>query len=235
MFADRESHALYQRLKMYNRKAPRLFKRGEKGWSVGDTYFDKSLITLTDEEVYVDVGANQGNTLRDFITAVDGKFKYIFAFEPQSTLCDKLEAEFYPNLSPKIHISSNVVGSQVGFAKVKKRAKYPDGIDQQYEECYEEQSTHICTTLDAAIGTTWNDDRRPTLIKMDVEGMEREVIIGATKILEMFKPRLAIAAYHRRDDIDEIPKLILGINPEYRIYLRHYEREEPHSTIIYAV
>jgi len=73
-----------------------------------------------------------------------------------------------------------------------------------------------------------------SLIKMDIEGAEKKALFGAKKLIATQKPKLAIAIYHRPEDIWEIPNAILEINPEYKFYMRHYTLCE-YDTILYAI
>ena len=59
-------------------------------------------------------------------------------------------------------------------------------------------------------------------IKMDIEGFEIPAIKGARRIIERYKPRLAISVYHRSDDIWKIPELICQLNPNYRFAFGHH-------------
>ena len=61
-----------------------------------------------------------------------------------------------------------------------------------------------------------------TYVKADVEGCEKEMLIGAEKTLKRLKPKLNIAAYHRSCDIFELPLMINELNSAYRIFLRHH-------------
>ena len=69
---------------------------------------------------------------------------------------------------------------------------------------------------------------------MDIEGAEKKALMGAKTLIRKFKPKLAISVYHKRDDIWEIPKLILSINPEYRFFLRVYSFTGK-DTVLYAI
>lgn len=53
-------------------------------------------------------------------------------------------------------------------------------------------------------------------------------------IITSQKPKLAISIYHKKEDIWELPGLLLEMNPEYRFYLRHYSLREA-ETVLYAV
>ena len=230
MFADKASHDLYNRLKNYTRKVPKLLRADEvTSWSVGNTYFDRNIFELTDIEVYVDCGSNHGHTIREFIEAVNGTYTHIYAYEPQKDLYEKLCKTFLK--THNILISNVVIGERNGRASIHKKPIYKEKIDTQF--CCNPDGDYEMKSLDKLLlkrGTY-----APTFIKFDIEGMEREAIIGATKLLQTYKPKLAIACYHRRDDIDKIPELLKKIQPEYSLYLRHYHKENPHSTILYAV
>ena len=64
--------------------------------------------------------------------------------------------------------------------------------------------------------------RRLTYLKMDVEGCERQAIIGGIQTLQRDRPKLNIAVYHRSEDIFSIPLLIHDILPGHRLYLRQH-------------
>ena len=82
--------------------------------------------------------------------------------------------------------------------------------------------------------TFFRDKEAPTFIKMDIEGAEKEAILGAENIIRIQKPKMAVSIYHKREDIWELPKLLLEMNPEYRFYLRHYSFRDA-ETVLYAV
>ena len=77
-------------------------------------------------------------------------------------------------------------------------------------------------------------NKKPTFIKMDIEGGEYEALKGAEKIVREQHPKLAISVYHLPRDIFDIPALILSYYPDYKLYLRHYS-PFVEETILYAV
>lgn len=62
----------------------------------------------------------------------------------------------------------------------------------------------------------------PTFIKMDIEGSELAVLRGCAETIRNHKLKLAICVYHKPEDIFEIPEYILSLNPDYKMWLRHY-------------
>ena len=73
----------------------------------------------------------------------------------------------------------------------------------------------------------------PTYIKMDIEGAEMEALLGAQGNIKNNKPKLAICLYHKPEDIIEIPHIILSINPDYKLAIRHYTTCN-WETVLYA-
>ena len=71
-------------------------------------------------------------------------------------------------------------------------------------------------------------------IKMDVEGSELNVLQGAITSLKKYKPKLAIASYHKYDDYYKIPKFLNELGIGYRFYFANYTVEFT-DTVIYAI
>ena len=73
-----------------------------------------------------------------------------------------------------------------------------------------------CISLDDFVKT--NNISKIDFIKADIEGAETKALIGAKNILKTHKPKLAFCTYHSIDDENNIEKLIIEINPDYKIY-----------------
>jgi FkbM family methyltransferase len=69
------------------------------------------------------------------------------------------------------------------------------------------------TTLDRIVEEL--DLPQVDFIKMDIEGAEQAALRGAAGTLKRHHPVLAIGAYHKREDVDEIPRVVLGLQPAY--------------------
>ena len=72
-----------------------------------------------------------------------------------------------------------------------------------------------------------------SFIKMDIEGAELEALKGAEQIIRNFKPKLAICAYHKPEDLYTLPELIKSFRDDYVFYLRHYT-DTLYETVLYA-
>ncbi len=64
------------------------------------------------------------------------------------------------------------------------------------------------------------DGRKADYIKIDVEGAERQAVEGCKNAISQYKPALRIALYHKSADIFELPLIIHGICPEYKLALK---------------
>ena len=71
--------------------------------------------------------------------------------------------------------------------------------------------------LDGVVG-----ERVVDYIKYDVEGSEKEAILGSVNTIRSFSPKLLVSLYHRSEDIFELPMLIRELGADYRLYLRRY-------------
>ena len=62
--------------------------------------------------------------------------------------------------------------------------------------------------------------RRIDFIKVDVEGMEPEVLRGATETIRRFRPVLAISAYHLPEHRESLPRILHEIEPTYNTEIK---------------
>ncbi|HRQ56058.1 MAG TPA: FkbM family methyltransferase [Azoarcus taiwanensis] len=165
--------------------------------------------SLGEDEIFVDVGAYDGDTIRKFLTATHGRYSAIHAFEPDKRNFAALAGgalRGFPRLSMHRAVVSDARGA-IGFTE------RPDSASSHVQDAGE--TTISAVRLDDEIETC-------TFIKMDVEGHEAKVLRGARRLLRESRPRLAITCYHYADDLLEIAGLIKDINPLYRLRLRHH-------------
>jgi hypothetical protein len=72
-------------------------------------------------------------------------------------------------------------------------------------------------------------------IKMDIEGAEKQAILGAQNTIVSSLPHLAISVYHKPCDLWELGLLIESIAPtRYNYHLRMYGHQT-FDTILYAI
>ena len=72
-------------------------------------------------------------------------------------------------------------------------------------------------------------------IKYDVEGSEREALLGSAKTINKYAPKLLVSLYHRSEDMFVLPELVKEINPNYSLYLRRFPYIPAWDLNLYAI
>ena len=65
-------------------------------------------------------------------------------------------------------------------------------------------------------------DEKITIINMDIEGVELEVLQTGINVIKRDRPVLAICAYHKKEDLIELPKFVMDNFENYVITIRKY-------------
>lgn len=186
-------------------------------------YFPGEFWALSQQEVYVDVGACCGDTLIDFLGHTRGAFSKYFALEPDPRNFGELKKAIPAGLNVRIMALPCAAGGR------KQRALFiPDAGGESRIASGGSLKIEVIT-LDELLAF-----EAVSTIKIDVEGYEREVLIGAQNTIATKGPKLAVSIYHRLQDIWEIPIWIRAYNGGYRFYLRHHTAEI-YDTVLYCV
>ena len=171
------------------------------------------------EERYLDLGAYRGDTVDEFLHYTDG-YRSITAVEPNPKNYKKL-CEHIGTIENATALNAGIA-DRVGTMTISKKAgRMPVLGDTNGVEI-------PVTTVDM-IGCS------PTYIKIDIEGMEPQMLSGAKQTLRALKPKLNLAAYHRTEDFFSLILQLHEINPDYRIYLRKHPYIPCWDLNIYAV
>lgn len=189
-----------------------------------DQYFENDIIQLGTTEVFVDGGGYTGDTLIEFVKRIQGKYKKIFSFEPDLSSFEKL--------SKASSDMDGVVLLNLGLWQNKDELLF-QGNNWSQSRISKYGSKRINVVAIDDFFEEYPDDI-PTFIKLDIEGAEMQALRGASKIIKQYKPKLAIAIYHKTNDIFEIPELILQLNSSYKLYIRQYSKSNG-EMICYAI
>ena len=175
-----------------------------------EVYKPSDLIELAHDEVYVDGGAYDGDTIRLFIDRVDNRFEKIFAFEP--------DPETHQRLVKNFSEDDRVQAFNKGLYSSEVELRFSNNQERASVIMEDGEIVIDCSSLDIIAA-----GERVTFIKMNIEGAELAALVGAKRTINDWKPKLAISAYHRPSDLWEVPKQILELNPEYEVYLRQQD------------
>lgn len=83
-----------------------------------------------------------------------------------------------------------------------------------------EKVTEVPVTSPDEAWMTAFPDVKIDFIKYDVEGAERQALLGSKELIARDAPTLLVSAYHAATDLWELPLLIHELNPAYKLYLR---------------
>jgi FkbM family methyltransferase len=172
----------------------------------GPIYFRDELREPMSREVFVDCGAYDGDTVRSFLEHSAGRFHKIYAFEPDPANFAKLLPT--AAIDPRIAARQAAVGRANGWIAFSAEGNESSSAGQGNMRVE-------CASLDSCLAA----GGRPTLIKMDIEGFEREALAGAREIIQRDAPALAISVYHAQDHLWNIPLQIHSYNSNYKFYL----------------
>lgn len=181
----------------------------------------KEIIKPHLNETYIDLGAYNGDTIGELLSFTRGRYAGIYAVEPDRKNFRKL-LKFVDGM-PNVFTFNSVAwctDTELPFAS---KAGRQSAI-----------SANSDTFVQALSVDSILNKKTATIIKMDVEGFEREAIWGAANTIARYSPRLMISLYHRNEDIFEIPLLIKTINPDYKLYIRHQLYIPAWETNLYA-
>ena len=191
-------------------------------------YFDLDILPLGRDEVFVDLGAYNGDTILDYAKSY-GDYKKIYAFEMSEENVKKL----LENTSGMhdIEVINKAVGEKNGTISV--------NIDDM-ESTVNTVVNHCSSSgTNREIEMVTVDDvikDRITLIKMDIEGAEKDAIKGCARHIHEEQPKLLISVYHNNEDIWKIPEMIHEMDDSYRFYLRSNGNQwGPSEIVLFAV
>lgn len=177
---------------------------------------------LTKKEIFIDCGAYTGDTIEIFKDHTKDVFKKIYAFEPEKNNCRIMESKYADDDRIRIYPYGNWSSDEV--------LRFREGKGTTSEIAEDGNCEIEVRKLDSVIAL----NEEVTFIKMDIEGSEQAALIGGQRMIQEYKPKLAICIYHKLEDLWEIPLLIHKLCPEYKLYIRNYT-DRLDETVCYAV
>ena len=202
LLADEESKRVYRDILN--------FKVSGKIKYLLSSFCDKSkvysdILNLNENEEIIDLGAYDGDTIREFTAATGGKYKHITALEP--------DKKSYKKLLKNTDGMDNISALNMGAWSKKDTLIFDAEAGRNSKLSAEGVSVEV-TDIDSLNIT-------PTFIKMDIEGSEMKALEGAKKTIKKYLPKLYICAYHRNEDLFALPLKINELSKKYKIYFMH--------------
>ncbi len=193
--------------------------------SVEESYND--ILKLHSEEKYVDLGAYNGDTVKEFVDFTNNSYSSIIAVEPDTKNYKKL-MKTVENID-KIDLYNVAIWEndcELNFSNLSGRNSYIGNKKNEVKN----QKNILAKSLDNIL-----NGEGATYIKFDVEGAEYQALLGGVNTIKNFSPKLKIALYHRSEDMINIPLLLKKINPKYKFFLRQYPYIPAWEVNLYAI
>jgi len=179
-------------------------------WGFGEGPYEYKTVRLEKGDIVIDAGANIG----EFSALAGVKGCTAYAFEPIPNIINTYlskTAEWNPNITICQYALSDKLGelifdedlSNFGGSSYVREVKNSKKIKVQ--------------AIDLDSFVEQNKLPKVDFIKADIEGAERDMLMGAKRVLKEFAPKISICTYHLPDDPQVLRKLILDANPNYVI------------------
>lgn len=180
----------------------------------------REILSLDDTETIVDLGAYDGDTIREFLDVTNGEYRKIIAFEP--------DEKNFRKLKRKTSHLSDIEYHNLG------------AWDKAETLCFAKKGGRNSRQSDNGIEISFNSvdnivNEEVTFIKMDIEGAELRALEGAKKTIQLYKPKLYVCAYHRNEDFFAIPLKIHELYGDYKIFFRCHPYIPAWETNFYAI
>jgi FkbM family methyltransferase len=174
----------------------------------GVQYFGENLLQLGRNEVFIDCGAYDGDSIVEFRRATGDHFARIIAFEPDpgnfAALRSAVDGDSRITLQPYA-ISSRCETVRFTLSDTGSRISSAGTCEVQ------------TITLDEAL-----EGIAPTCMKFDIEGSEPDALEGGRETITRHRPKMAVCLYHAPNHLWTIPLRLNELLPNSRFALRTY-------------
>jgi FkbM family methyltransferase len=193
-----------------------------------EQYFDRDIVRLSEHEVLMDVGAHKGDVILEFARQTEGRYDAIIALEPDSATAAQLRENLRRNGIEGVEIHDKAAWNERTRLQFHEGRAGSSRVRGSGDAPMPGKAIEV-DTIDNVL-----DGRRVTYISMDIEGAERNALLGGEQTVRVWRPRLAVCVYHKREDLFDLVLLLRGFVPDYALYLRHYTDNQT-ETVLYAV
>jgi FkbM family methyltransferase len=193
-----------------------------------DNYFPPGLLpVLPPATIFVDGGAYDGDTIRAFLAHQGGRFKSVIAFEPDPRSYERLR-NFVSSLGREDSERIKLFQAALGEKRARLRFDATGNMSSSFNDT---GATEVeVWPIDEVI----EENGAPVYLKLDVEGAEWEALRGGARFISRARPIIALSAYHRPDDLWQLPLFLAAQNLRYRLYLRT-QGEDGTEAICYSL
>ena len=195
-------------------------------------YLDDVFINNFKDGLYLDVGSYNADFITTLSTKVDISKSKFYIFEPNKI--------FYNNIVNSLDKSINYKAFNMALCDKKGEMEFmmlefstSHIVDKKYNAYKDDNNSNIdivhTDTLDSVI-----KNEKVTGIKIDIEGAEASMLIGARETIKRDRPIILLAIYHRWNDMFKLQDYLMSLDLNYKFYIRHYSLSVA-KTVLYCI
>ncbi len=166
-------------------------------------------LQLGKDEIFMDLGAYDGDTVREFLQATDGEYEKIIAVEA--------DEKNYKKLTDKTAEVKNITTYNLAVWNKKETLFFEKKKGRNSKLSSSGKVEVQADSVDDILG-----GEKITVLKMDIEGSEEKALDGARNTIARYRPKLYVCAYHRNSDMFRLPLKINELCADYKIYFCHH-------------
>ncbi len=168
-------------------------------------------------DVVIDAGGCWGDTALYFASRIGQEGRvFCFEFTPSNLRILQQNLDLNRSLAARVEVIPQPVWDKSG----EHLSYYENGPATSLMLGEKQSSRVLSKSIDDFVAE--QALQRVDFIKMDIEGAELKALQGAEQTLKAFRPKLAIALYHRADDFVDIPSYLESLNLNYEFFLDHF-------------
>ena len=186
------------------------------------------IIDTENIRVYADFGAYNGDSIRELMN-FSPSLEKVYAAEPDPRSFRKLSE--WANGEENVEI----IPVNAGVMSYDGEEYFDNSGNRNAHFEKEGMSKRSALTKILSPDTILKDEPRVDYMKYDVEGSEKEAILGSIKTIERCAPALLVSVYHRSEDIFSLPILVHSLCNDYKLYLRRFRGIPAWDINLYAV
>ena len=226
LLADGESKAIYENVINYKLTGDikyLLSSESDKESVYRDLLSAESIVS------YIDVGAYNGDTVRE-MQKHNKNLRSVIALEPDARNFRKL-SEYSSSVSDTLNITCINAGAWCENTTLSFDASgnRNAGVISKGNIVSKKSETQVLTVDSILKGNSVD------YIKYDVEGSEKEALLGTVDTIRNFSPKLLVSLYHRSEDMFALPELLRSIAPDYSLYIRRFRYIPAWDLNLYAI
>ena len=187
----------------------------------------KDILDCDNIKSYLDLGAYNGDTVREMIS-YNPRLEKVIALEPDARNFRKL-TEYAQTTDIDIKCINSGAWNECTTLLFDASGNRNAGVVTQGNIVSRIKEASV-VSVDSVL-----DGERVDYIKYDVEGSEREALLGSAQTIRIHSPKLLVSLYHRSEDIFALPELVKELNSDYSLYLRRFPYIPAWDLNLYAI